>query len=269
RKASRQGKGQKGAIQTLDMQAGTPLALVAGRMRTLGLPYTLPHDMEEVNRLDFQHYVLRYAFQGIYAAPLNQPTTILDVGTGTGRWALEMAQYYPYAQVIGLDVNPPPVDEAARMGAGADLRPANYRFMAGNVLEGLPFPDGTFDFVHMRLLFSAIPSARWPLVIGELARVTRLGGWVESVETTRAYNGGPNTDLMAEWIAQMAARRGVQVDDGGRVAEVMHAVGLANVAVSVVNVPMGTSGGRLGELVAIDYLGGCKGVGGFITAAGF
>src|SRR5215813_1591116 len=262
------GQEEMGAIQALALQEGTPIALVAGRMRTVGLPYTLPHDVEEVNRLDFQHYTLRYAFQGIYAAPLKQPMDILDVGTGTGRWALEMAQYFPSAQVIGVDVNPPPVDEVARIGVGADLRPPNYRFMPGNVLEGLPFPDGSFDYVHMRLLFSAIPSERWPFVATELARVTRPGGWIESVETTRAFNGGPNIDLMVEWIAQMAARRGVNVDDGGRVAEFMRGAGLANVAASVVKVPMGITGGRLGELVAVDYLGVCKAVGGFITAVG-
>src|SRR5262249_26290740 len=135
--------GARGAIQGLSLQEGTPIALIAGRMRTVGLPYTLPHDVEEVNRLDFQHYVLRYAFQGIYAVRFTQPTDILDVGTGTGRWAMEMAQHFPYARVIGVDVNPPPADEAARTGVGTDLRPSNYRFMPGNVLEGLPFPDGT------------------------------------------------------------------------------------------------------------------------------
>src|SRR5262249_32574526 len=81
-------------------------------------------------------------------------------------------------------------------------------------------------------------------------------------------NGGPNVDLMVEWIAQMAARRGVNVDDGGRVAEFMRRTGLANVAVSVANLPMGTSAGRLGELVAIDYLGVCRAIGGFVVALG-
>jgi len=66
----------------------------------------------------------------------------------------------------------------ADAGVGVDLRPPNYAFVAGNILEGLPFADGGFDFVHMRLVFFAIPADRWPFVIGELVRVTRLGaGW--------------------------------------------------------------------------------------------
>jgi ubiquinone/menaquinone biosynthesis C-methylase UbiE len=129
-------------------------------MRTMGLPYALPCDIEEISRLDFQHYMLRYALQGLYFAPLNNPSSILDVGTGTGRWALEMAQFFPRANVIGVDVNPPPADE--RAATGVDVRPPNYAFTPGNVLEGLPFEDEVFDFVHMRLLFTAIPSDRWP-----------------------------------------------------------------------------------------------------------
>jgi ubiquinone/menaquinone biosynthesis C-methylase UbiE len=43
-----------------------------------------------MNRLDFQHFILRQAFKGNYAAPIRNPARILDVGTGTGRWATEM-----------------------------------------------------------------------------------------------------------------------------------------------------------------------------------
>ena len=44
-----------------------------------------------------------------YFAPLshdNPPRKILDVGTGTGRWAIEMADEFPQAQVIGTDLSP-------------------------------------------------------------------------------------------------------------------------------------------------------------------
>lgn len=74
-----------GMFDTMALQAGTPVALLDGRMRTMGLPYVLPRDPEELNRLDFQHYMLRFALQGLYAVPLTNPTSILDVGTGTGR----------------------------------------------------------------------------------------------------------------------------------------------------------------------------------------
>ena len=64
---------------------------VGGRTHARGIPYVLPRDLEEMNRLDFQHYVLRQAFKGNFLAPVERPLAILDVGTGTGRWALEVA----------------------------------------------------------------------------------------------------------------------------------------------------------------------------------
>lgn len=258
--------GGTGLIEAMALQEGTPVALMGGRMRTIGLPYALPRDMEEINRLDFQHYMLRFALRGLYAAPLESPGSILDVGTGTGRWAMDMAHLFPHTYVCGVDVNPPPVDEQA--AAGMDTRPSNYSFMPGNVLEGLPFNDGQFDFAHMRLLFTAIPSDRWPRAIHELVRVTRPDGWVESVETTGLHDGGRHVDQMMSWIAQMSARRHVDLMDGSRVANLMRGAGLRNVAASVVNVPTGAWGDRLGAMVATDFIGVCKGYGGLIVGAG-
>jgi ubiquinone/menaquinone biosynthesis C-methylase UbiE len=255
-----------GPLEVLALQKGTPVALVGGRMRTIGLPYALPRDLEELNRLDFQHYMLRYALQGLYAAPLREPSNILDAGTGTGRWALEMAQIFPRAQIVGVDVNPPPADE--RAGVGLDMRPPNYSFVPGNILEGMPFADGSFDYTHMRLLFTALPTDRWPLAIRELARVTRPEGWVESVETTGLHNGGPHVDLMMSWIARMSARRSVDLLNGERVADFMRLEGLRNIGASVVRVRTGAWGDRLGEMVASDFIGVCKGYAGLLVGAG-
>ncbi|KAF8241273.1 hypothetical protein K440DRAFT_474769, partial [Wilcoxina mikolae CBS 423.85] len=39
-----------------------------------------------------------------YLAPLKDPQRILDVGTGTGIWAVDVADKYPAAEVIGADL---------------------------------------------------------------------------------------------------------------------------------------------------------------------
>ena len=236
----------------------------AGRQHALGVPYALPQDSEEINRLDFQHYLLRHAFRGNFAAPIRKPQTILDVGCGTGRWAREMAQAFPDARVAGVDINTPPADAQAHTGA----RQGRFAFTPGNMLEGLPFSDASFDFTHMRLMFLAIPADRWEYVARELARVTRPGGWVESVETTGLHNGGPHVEMMMTWISQMSARRQVDLMNGSRVADFMRGAGLRNVAASVVNVPTGVWGDRLGSMVATDFVGVCKGYGGLLVGAG-
>lgn len=40
----------------------------------------------------------------LYTAPLDRPQRILDIGTGTGIWAIDMADKYPSAEVIGTDL---------------------------------------------------------------------------------------------------------------------------------------------------------------------
>jgi len=247
---------------------GSPTAVMGGRERVVGLPYALPADIEEINRLDFQHYMLRFAFRGNYAAPLVNPAAILDVGTGTGRWAIEMAQLFPQANVIGLDVKPPAVDEKAERNREMDVRPPNYRFVAGNLLEGLPFADASFDFVHMRLLFTAIPHDRWQAAVNELVRVTRPGGWVELVDSIGLANGGPNVELLMDWIRQLSWRRGVDLMDGGRIADYIRGAGLINVQAHRMDLPTGKYGGRLGTLVATDFVSVCRGYGGMIAASG-
>lgn len=42
----------------------------------------------------------------LFLAPLENPTAILDVGTGTGTWTMDCAGDYPGAQVVGFDPSP-------------------------------------------------------------------------------------------------------------------------------------------------------------------
>lgn len=250
-----------------ELQDGFPVVVTGGRLRRAGVPYPMPADLEEINRLDFQHHLLRHVFQGNYAAPIRNPASILDVGTGTGRWAYEMAQHFPRAKVVGVDVTPPPADAPAPPGA-ADVRPANYSFVAANVLEGLPFPEASFDFVHMRLLYSAIPHDRWPFAIGELVRVTRPGGWIESVESAVALQPGPVLAHLSTMINTMIARRGIDPQDGARVGEMLRQAGLAQVETRRVDIPLGSYGGRIGNLLATDLLSGIGAFGGLLVQMG-
>ena len=227
--------------------------LFGGRRHLAAMPYPLPNDMDEINRLDFQHFLLRTGLRGNYAAPIGQPTDILDVGAGSGRWAMEMAALFPNARVVGVDLVPPP-DETQSLGQGLDTRPENYLFTVGNILEGLPFSDASFDYVHQRLLFSAIPRDRWPTVIQELARVTRPGGWIESGEIGAAHDGGPGfMGLWRSW-AELAATRGVDFDVSKHIGEMLSDSGLTLVKQHVMNFPIGEWGGHIGRAAATDYL---------------
>jgi ubiquinone/menaquinone biosynthesis C-methylase UbiE len=182
---------------------------VGGRQFLRDAPYVLPSDMGEINRLDFQHYMMRYALRGNYAAPIgDHHEQILDVGCGTGRWAIEMAQTFSDAVVTGVDITPPTLNDAI---LDANLRPANVNFVVGDVLKGLPFEDQQFTYTHQRYMIGAIPLPEWPRAIGELARLTRPDGWVEVVEADTSKNGGPALRQADAWVAAMLARRGLDI----------------------------------------------------------
>jgi len=70
----------------------------------------VPNDELETDRMDNQYEILKILLDGRhYLAPLsreNPPRKILDVATGTGRWAIEMADEFPEAQIIGTDLSP-------------------------------------------------------------------------------------------------------------------------------------------------------------------
>lgn len=245
--------------------SGRFFRVFGGRRHVAGVPYTLPKDDQEVNRLDFQHFLLRYALRGNYVAPVDRPLSILDVGTGTGRWAVEMATLFPDADVIGLDVVPPPADETSLGG----LRPPNYTFVTGNVLEGLPFADASFGLVHQRLLVGAVPAERWPGVVQELVRVTQPGGWVELVEANiKVERGGPALDAIGAWIYAGVAQRGIQVALCDQVGRMLQEAGLAGVAQREVHLPLGKGHGRVGTMMETNHFALFESLKGLIVAMG-
>lgn len=236
--------------------------VVGGRSFTRGVPYILPSDGEEVNRLDFQHYMLRYALKGNFATPIHEPQEILDVACGTGRWAVEVAALFPRANVVGFDITPPPVETGA---SGA--RPDNFAFIQGNMLEGLPFADNSFDFTHQRLVTVALPTNQWARQIQELLRVTRPGGWIELVEGD-LLPGGPGLQTLNGLGELMSERRGMSFENARRIDEYLRQAGAQRVERRVVHIPVGQRAGRLGAMAETDYLAILSSVRGYLISQG-
>jgi ubiquinone/menaquinone biosynthesis C-methylase UbiE len=62
---------------------------------------------DELDRMDFEHHIFKLLLDGrLHLNPLEHPQRILDLGTGTGIWAIEMADQYPSASIIGTDLSP-------------------------------------------------------------------------------------------------------------------------------------------------------------------
>src|SRR5579884_910633 len=207
--------------------------------------YFFPRHPGEVDRLDLQHFALREALGANFLAPVEGPSRVLDVGTGTGQWGFEVGHQFPGALVVGFDL--------VRGKPGA---PPRYRHVRGNLLQGLPFRDGVFDFVHQRFLTAGIPVDAWPEVVRELVRVTRPGGWVELVESTAELRQvGPATQRLFALFLRLAAPLGLDAE--GVVFRSLDGylcqAGLEEITRREMELPVGEWGGRVGSFLATDF----------------
>ena len=68
--------------------------------------YYFPNDDAEQDRLDLSHHMFLLLLGGrLFRSPITtKPQHVLDLGTGTGIWAIEFADENPSAQVIGTDL---------------------------------------------------------------------------------------------------------------------------------------------------------------------
>ena len=226
------------------------------------VPYLLPRNSDESSRQDFQHHVLRTALRGLFAAPLTNPTHILDVGSGTGRWGMEMAAQFPQARVSGVDLDLPDIN------AQSGPRPVNYTAVRGNVLEGLRFASGLFDYVHMRSMLFAIPADRWRGVVAELVRLTRLDGWIELMDSGLPVGGGPALQTLAAWILALCRPRGLDPTLSVRLGDFLREAGLRQVTVRRAELPVGAQAGRLGAMMASSFTASVESLAPAIVAAG-
>ncbi|EPB91728.1 hypothetical protein HMPREF1544_01439 [Mucor circinelloides 1006PhL] len=125
-----------------------------------------------------QHFSLKALYDGNILPSVKEllPSNaqVLDLGCGSGCWVMEMAIDYPQYKITGLDM--------ADMFP-TTIRPENVKFELHNILNGLPYPDQTFDYVHMRLLITGLRTEEWPTVIAEIHRVLKPGGLVQLVES--------------------------------------------------------------------------------------
>lgn len=100
---------------------------------------------------------------------LSLPSRVLDVGTGTGRWALRLAA--GGSDVTGIDASAAMLGLARQKAERAGL---TVHFDLTDLQQALPFPDDHFDLVLCALALCHVPDLGG--AIGEMAGSRRLGG---------------------------------------------------------------------------------------------
>ncbi|KAM3518621.1 hypothetical protein MY4038_010047 [Beauveria bassiana] len=130
--------------------------------------YVLPNDSKEQYRLNSQHQLLKLLLDGsLGSAPVGRAPSVLDIGTGTGIWAMDFASVFPDSQVVGMDLSL----------IQPSNTPPNCRFVRGDAEDDDWPVAGTFDYIHLRMMVSCFDQPR--RTIKSIFEKLAPGGWVE------------------------------------------------------------------------------------------
>lgn len=146
-----------------------------------------PNSVTEANRQRGEHYLLKYLFQTCYFAPikdvlLKPDSKTLDIGCGSqANWLIDIARDLHESTFFGFDI----IDPFDCTNEKEEPRlhiPQNCIITKHNLFEGFPYEDGTFDYVHQRMMHLIYHSEKVPWMFQEMLRVTKDDGYIELVE---------------------------------------------------------------------------------------
>ncbi|KAF1812195.1 S-adenosyl-L-methionine-dependent methyltransferase [Eremomyces bilateralis CBS 781.70] len=131
--------------------------------------YVFPCDEKESDRLDLQHHLFQLTLDGkLFLAPVGpDPHHILDIGTGTGIWAIDVADEFPSCEVIGTDLAP----------TQPSFVPPNCKFIIDDAEDTWLFGSTKFDLVHFRVMGGCFKD--WRQVFKHAFDACAPGGYIE------------------------------------------------------------------------------------------
>ena len=167
---------------------------------------------------------------------MDNPRRILDVGTGTGQWAIEMGDEFPDCEIQGTDLSPIQPHSV----------PENVHFYIDDASEeDWAQPINHFDYIHTRVLLGCFEDFRD--VIRKGFRYTKPGGYMESQElmSTPYCDDGTMKPAwaFAEWTkhgdnASMAANRPMRI--ANKLKRWYEEAGFVDVQEKVFKIPLNT-----------------------------
>jgi ubiquinone/menaquinone biosynthesis C-methylase UbiE len=158
---------------------------------------------------------------------------ILDAGCGTGEASRRLAEAFPAATVLGVDILDAHLERARAAAARLGER---VRFERRSIFH-LGLPDRSFDLVACRHVLQSIPRA--DEAIAELARVTARGGRLHLVAEDYGMIHFPRRGLDPSDFWPVGPRRfgeatGTDMFVGRHAPSILHALGLRSIAVDYV-----------------------------------
>ncbi|KAK7922979.1 hypothetical protein PG985_007050 [Apiospora marii] len=202
--------------------------------------YLYPNDIDEQDRQQFEHVILQHLMGGrLYFAPWSQehpPRRILDIGTGTGIWAVEMGFEYPTAKVLGTDLSAiQPTDV-----------PLNVEFYVEDTRDPWHWyrQEDRFDYIHTRMTLGCWENVKHDVVQKSFDQL-EPGGWFEAQDllSTILCDDGTMPDdnplkLHFEDIEDATASEGRPLRSGDHWRKACEEVGFVDITEYVFKLPI-------------------------------
>jgi len=166
---------------------------------------------------------------------LPEGARILDIGCGTGEIALRLAELYPGAAIVGVDLIESHLELARRAAQRFGPR---VRFEVANAFS-LPYESGSFDLSVCRHVLQAVPHAE--RVVAEMVRVTRSGGRLHLLveDYGMIFFHPTRYDAARFWLEGPKAfgeKTGTNLHIGREAYTIAHGLGLRDIQVDYVAV---------------------------------
>ncbi|KAF2092084.1 S-adenosyl-L-methionine-dependent methyltransferase [Saccharata proteae CBS 121410] len=222
--------------------------------------YLYPNDEKELNRLDIEHHNQGLQLDGaLHLSPLVDPQEILDLGTGTGIWAMDMADEYPSAQVMGTDLSPTQPPWVA----------PNINFEIDDFRQEWTYGPDRFDFIHARFLIASVED--FPALFRQAYHALKPGGWFEinEVETMVYCDDGTfprdsSAIKWAGWLVEAFAKLGRPWPKGDELKTMVEGAGFVEVQLRELKRPTNDwpkdkKMKEIGRFTCLNYLEGLEG----------